>query len=139
MKPLLRRIAFGLVAAVVLAVAAGVLVVSAAYALFALLRGMLGPSGAAGAVTLAAAVLIALVGLLFVGLAKAPKRPAGASADEDLLQKMIALARDRPIISAGALIGFVTMAIRNPALIAIVMKAFLDPKARPEPKKKGRF
>ena len=138
MKALLRRIAFGLVAAVILAVAAGVLVVSAAYALFALLRGMLGPSGAAGAVALAAAVLIGLVGLVFAGLAKAPKRPAGADADQDLLQKLVALARERPIISAGALIGFVTMAIRNPALIAIVMKAFLDPKTRPDPKKKGR-
>jgi hypothetical protein len=136
-KTILRRIAFGLVAAVVLAFAAGVLVVAAAFALFALLRGPLGPSGAAGAVALAAAVLIGLVGLAFAGLAKAPKR-VGADDDQDLLQKLIALARERPIISAGALIGFVTMAIRNPALIVIVMKAFLDPKPRPDPKKKGR-
>jgi hypothetical protein len=138
-KVLLRKLAFGLVAATVLAVAAGVLVVSAAYALFALLRDMLGPSWAAAAVALAAAVLIGLVGLVFVGLAKTPKRRPGAADDQDLLQKVIAMARERPIVSAGALIGFVTMAIRNPALIAIVMKVFLDPKSRPEPKKKGRF
>jgi hypothetical protein len=137
-KNLLRRFAFGLIAAVVISVGAGVLVISAAFALYALLRGPLGPSGAAAAVALAAAVLIGLTGLAFAELAKPPKRAAPAEDDQDLVQKLIGMARERPIVSVGALIGFVTVAIRNPALIAIVMKAFLDPKPRPDPKKKAR-
>ena len=138
MKAILRKLAFGLIASVMMAVAAGVLVVSAAYALFALLRGPLGPSGAAACTAGAAAVLIGLTGLVFAALASTPKRARAAEDDQDLLQKLIGIARERPIISAGAVIGFVTMAIRNPALIAIVMKAFLDPKPRSDPKKRAR-
>jgi hypothetical protein len=132
-KAILRKVVFGLIAVAILAVAAGVLVVAAAYALFALLREPLGPSGAAATVALAAAVLMGVTGLMFAALAKGPKR---APADEqDLLQRLMVLVRDRPIISAGALIGLVTVAIRNPALTAIVTKAFLDPKPRPASKK----
>jgi hypothetical protein len=134
-KALLRRVLFGLIGAAILAVASGVMVVAAAFALYALVREPLGAAGAAGAVALAAAVLMALVGLTFVLLAKAPKRAAKAEDDQDLLQRLMALAKERPIVSTGALIGFVTLAIRNPALIAIVTKAFLDPKPRPTTKK----
>jgi hypothetical protein len=48
------------------------------------------------------------------------------------------LARERPIVSTGALIGALTVAIRNPALIAIVMKTLLDPKVR-SPSKKSKL
>jgi hypothetical protein len=138
-KTILRRIAFGLIAAAVMSVGAGVLVISAAFALFALLRGPLGSPGAAAAVSLAAAVLIGATGLAFAELSKmGHKRPPPAEDDQDLLQKLIGMARERPIVSAGALIGLATVAIRNPALIAIVVKAFLDPKPRPDPKRKGR-
>jgi uncharacterized PurR-regulated membrane protein YhhQ (DUF165 family) len=133
-KAVLRRILFGLIGAAILAVAAGVMVVAAAFALYALVREPLGRAGAAGVVVLAAAVLMALVGLTFALLARGPKRPAAAD-DQDLLQRLIAMAKERPIVSTGALIAFVTLAIRNPALIAIVVKAFLDPKPRPTTKK----
>ena len=138
MKAILRRLALGLIALVMMAVAAGVLVVAAAYALFALVRGPLGPSGAAACTAGAAALLIGLVGLAFAGLARPAKRRPAAADDQDLLQRLIALARDRPIISGGALIGLVTMALRNPALITILLKAFLEPKPRSESKKKAR-
>jgi len=137
-KAVLRRILFGLIGASILAVASGVLVVAAAFALYALVRGPLGAAGAAGVVALAAAVLMALVGMTFALLAGAPRRAAKSEDDQDLLQRLIALAKERPIITTGALIGFVTLAIRNPALIAIVVKAFLDPNPRPTTKK-ARF
>ncbi|MDB5458365.1 MAG: hypothetical protein JWO72_106 [Caulobacteraceae bacterium] len=136
MKAILRKVVFGLIAAAVLAAATGVLVVSAAYALFALLREALGPSGAAAAVALAAAVLMGATGLVFAALAKGPKRVPAE--EQDLLQRLMGMVRDRPIISVGALIGLATVAIRNPALAAIVAKAFLDPKSRPAAKKKAR-
>jgi len=43
-RAILRKLAFGLIAAAVMSVGAGVLVVSAAFALYALLRGPLGPA-----------------------------------------------------------------------------------------------
>ncbi len=129
MKALLRRVLYGLLAAAALATATGVLVVAAAYALFSLVREPLGAAGAAGVVALAAAVLLALAGLAFALVARGPKRPI-APPEQDLLGKVMNLARERPIVSAGALIGAITVAIRNPALAAIVMKAFLDPKGR---------
>ena len=135
MKDILRRLVFGLIAASVLAVSAGVLVVAAAYALFALVREPLGSAGAAAVVVLAAAVLMAVVGMTFALLAKPPKRPK-AGAEPDSLQKLIAMAKDRPIISVGALIAAATLAIRNPALVAIVVKMFLDPKGPPSKKAK---
>jgi hypothetical protein len=134
-KAILRKILFGLIAASALAVATGVLVVAAAYALFALVREPLGAAGAAGVVALAAAVLIAFVGLVFALLARPAPRRARVEEEQDLLQRLMSLARERPIVSVSALIGAVTLAIRNPALITIVMKAFLDPKSRPQNKK----
>jgi hypothetical protein len=133
LKILLRKLLFGLIAGVALAVATGVLVVAAAYALFALVREPLGAAGAAGVVCLAAAVLIGLVGLVFALLAQPAKRPK-AGEEPDLLQRLMGLARERPIVSTGALIGAITVALRNPALAAIVVKAFLDPK-KPSNKK----
>jgi hypothetical protein len=44
------------------------------------------------------------------------------------------MAQDRPLIAAGALIGAIFLAIRNPAVTAMVVKAFLDPKPRPSKK-----
>ena len=132
MKAILRKLLVGLIAAATIAAAAAVLVVSAGFALYALVRDPLGPAGAAAVVALAAAVLAALVALMFEHWAQRPRR---AEPEPDLIQKLFAMAAERPIVSAGALIGAVTLAIRNPALTAIVVKAFLDPKSRPQNKK----
>jgi hypothetical protein len=133
-KALLRKLLFAVMALAALAAAAGVLVAAAAFALYAMTRPALGASGAAGVVALAAAVLIALAGLAFALVVKGP-RPTKAAPEQDLLGKLMSLARERPIVSVGALIGAVTVAIRNPALAAIVVKAFLDPKGRTPAKK----
>jgi hypothetical protein len=136
-KKLLRKVLFGVMAAATLAVATGVLVVAAAYALFALVAPSLGPAGGAGVVALAAAVLIGLTSLVFTLLAQDSER-AKTPPESDLLHKLMTLARERPIVSTGALIGALTVAIRNPALIAIVMKTLLDPKVR-SPSKKSKL
>jgi hypothetical protein len=133
-KVIIRKIIISLIAGAMLAVSAGVLVVSAAFALFALLQGYVGGPGAAALTALAAAALMAVVAFSFEAWAKSSKKakPGQPSAsDQDLLARLIGMAQDKPVIAAGALAGAVFLAIRNPALTAIVVKAFLDPKPRP--------
>jgi len=124
-RTILRRIALALIGASVLAVAAGVLVIALALALFGVLRLWLSPPGAAAGVALAAALLLAIVGLsLDRCLLRA--KPKGGS-DQDLLQTLMRMAQEKPLIAAGAVIGAIFLAIRNPALVAVLAKAFLDP------------
>jgi hypothetical protein len=132
-KAIIRKVIISLIAAAMLAASAAVLVVSAAFALFALLRGYVGGPGAAALTALAAAVLMAVVALGFAAWAKGPKKakPGVAGSDQDMLARLIGMAQDKPVIAAGALVGAIFLAIRNPALTAIVVKAFLDPKPRP--------
>jgi len=63
-----------------------------------------------------------------------PGRKRKPEDEQDLLQRLIGMAQDRPMIAVGALIGAIFLAIRNPALTAVVVKAFLDPKPRPSKK-----
>lgn len=128
MRTILRRIALALIGASILAVAAGVLVIALALALYGLLQPRLGGPGAAACLALGAAVLLAVVGFSMDRcLFKA--KPKGG--DQDLLQKLIAMAQERPLIAVGALIGAIFLAIRNPALVAVLAKAFLDPGGSP--------
>ncbi len=134
MKAILRKIIIALIAGAIVAVSAGVLVVSAAFACYGALKEMVGAPGASALTALAAALLMLGVAFGFEawaqGSKKAKPHPA-AGGDQDLLQKIIGMAQERPIVSVGALIGGIALAIRNPALVAIVVKAFLDPKSKP--------
>ncbi len=135
MKAILRKLLVGLIAAATIAAAAGVLVVSAGFALYALVRDPLGPAGAAAVVALAAAILAALTAFIFERWAQGSKS-AKVDEEPDLVQKLITMVKERPIVSAAGLIGAATLAIRNPAITAIVVKAFLDPKRPPSKKAK---
>lgn len=131
MKALLHKVIIWLIACAMLAVSAGVLVVSAAFAVFALLRGSLGAPGAAAVTALAAAALMAVVaGALEAWTHGRRPRP---QEDKDLVQRLLELGMERPVTAMAALIGAAALAMRNPALVAIVVKAILDPK----PKKKA--
>ncbi len=133
MRSILRKAIITLAAAAMLAAAAAVLVVSVAFAVFGLLSQWVGPPGAAALTALAAAALMASIAFgLEAWLHKPGKGRKAVADDQDLLQRLLGLAQERPIISVGALIGAVVLTIRNPALVAIVVKAFLDPKPRPK-------
>lgn len=134
MKSILRKVIIALVGAAVLAASAGVMVVALGMALFALLRPLLGFAGAAAAVVLAAALIMAIVGMGMERWILKPGHKVKPEDEQDLLQKLIGMAQDRPMIAVGALIGAIFLAIRNPALTAVVVKAFLDPKPRPNKK-----
>ncbi len=133
---IIRKIVLALVAAAATLAASGVIVVAAAYALFALTRDALGAAGAAGVVCLAAAVLIGLIGLI-AGLeasraSKAIKR--AHDSQPGLLNQLFELVREKPLVSGGALIAAAGMAVRNPAVLVGVVKALLNRKRSAKPK-----
>jgi len=133
---ILRKIILAIVAAAAILASSAVFVVAAAYALFALVRDALGPAGAAGVVCLAAAVLIGLVGLIAAMSLRGPKRKTAPGAEGGLLDQLFELARERPIMSTGALIAAAVVGLRNPVVLASVVKMLLGQK---RPANKGKF
>jgi hypothetical protein len=133
-KALARKLILILVGAAMLAAAAAVMVVAGALALYGVLKPYLGGPGAAACIMLAAGLVMAVVGLVLTRQIMRPARKRKPGEEQDLLQRLIGMAQEKPIIAAGALIGAIFLAIRNPALTAVVVKAFLDPKPRPTKK-----
>ena len=132
---ILRKIVMALVAAAAILTASGVCVVAAAYALFALVRESLGAAGAAAVVCLAAAVLIGLVGAGAAFQLRGKTKPPAAGPGSGILDQLFELARERPIVSTGALVAAAALAIRNPVVLASVVKALLNKK----PAAKAKF
>jgi drug/metabolite transporter (DMT)-like permease len=107
--------------------------VAAAFAVYALLRDVLTPAGAAGAVV-GFAALVAAIGAVVVMLQlKTPKprivRNAKADADAGL-SRVIELVRERPIVSAAAAAAVGLLAVANPAIVTAAIRAFAEPKNR---------
>ena len=136
MRNLLRKVIFVVVGVAMLGASAAVMVVAGATALYGVLKPYLGGPGAAAAIVLAAGLLMMAVGMILERrlLNPGPGGKAGPESEQDLLQKLMGMAQDKPLIAVGALIGAIFLAIRNPALTAVVVKAFLDPKPRPTKK-----
>jgi hypothetical protein len=133
-RSLLRKVIIAVVGAAMLGASAAVMVVAGAMALYGVLRPFVGGPGAAAIIVLAAGLLMLAVGMLLERRLLNSTRKPTPEDEQDLLQKLMGMAQDKPLIAVGALIGAVFLAIRNPALTAVVVKAFLDPKPRP-PKK----
>jgi hypothetical protein len=105
------------------AAAGGVLVVSAAYAFYALVRTYLGPAGAAACLTLAAAVVLGALAFFMFGRAKGPKQKA-RSRDEPagMVERLTGLVSDRPVVAASAAVAAGLLAWRNPALVSTLLR-----------------
>lgn len=133
---IVRRIVFAVAALSALAAASGIAVFAAAFALYAALRGLLTPAGAAAAVCLAAALLAALVAALAGRKAKGA-RPNPASLLNDpgpsqgIVDRLLSVARERPFVAAGAATAAGLLALANPALVTAVMRAFISPTRPP--------
>jgi hypothetical protein len=128
---LIRRIFALIVALAAMATAAGVIVVAAAYALFALVRDSLGPSGAAAVVCAAAAVLILLLALVAYAQFrhKPAKRPAPGARSGGLAERVAEAVRERPAAAAGVAAAAGLLAWRNPQVASILLHLF-DPAAK---------
>ena len=134
MKSILRKVIIAVVGVSMLGAYAAVMVVAAALAIYGVLKPYVGGPGAAAVIVLVAALVMLVVGLLLERrLMPSGRKPTEAD-EQDLMAKVIGMAQEKPLIAVGALIGAIFLAIRNPALTAVVVKAFLDPKPRPSKK-----
>jgi hypothetical protein len=116
------------VAAVSAAVAASV--AAAGFALYALLEPYLGRPGAAAIVALILALVAAVAALI---LTRGPRRGGRGDPDPEagMAERLIDIARTKPILSAAAAIAAGLIAWRNPALVGIVATALLKKPERP--------
>ncbi|HEY3798957.1 MAG TPA: hypothetical protein VGL58_11440 [Caulobacteraceae bacterium] len=124
-----RRILFLFAAISALAVAAGVLVVALAYALFALMKPYVGSAGAAAVVAGATCVLIALLGVALTMAAKPPKRIS--KAPERIVDRIADFVRTKPVTAVAAAVATGLMAVRNPKYLGEAIRAFVEGRDAP--------
>jgi hypothetical protein len=118
----LRRILNLAAAFAAVAAAAAVCVVAAAFAVYALAETWLGPAGGAAVV----AGIFALVALVVAWLATRKVAPKPTKADDaGLIDRLMTLAQERPLIALGAAAAAVTVLLRNPAVITAIVSAFV--------------
>jgi hypothetical protein len=121
-------------AAVALATATMLCVVAAACALFWVLEPLVGGAGAAALLAGVLALIVAIAVLIAVSrTGHHPQHQQAHSGPTDFafVDRIIEMAKDRPILSAGAALAAGLIAIRNPALVATIVAAFMD---RPKPR-----
>ena len=105
--------------------AAGVLVVSLCWALYALMRDQADLSAAASA-----AVVAGAIALIFVIVAVSFAVKAGAKPKEPpMVERLKTFVRERPVTAAGAALAAGVFAVRNPKAILPLVMAFLEPKS----------
>lgn len=124
-----RKVLAMMAAGAAIAAAAVVVVIALSFALYAALRDLIGPAWASAAVAGAFALLAVVVALIMTRKAK-PKPVKGD--DQNLTAKLVDLARERPLVAAGAMAAAVAVVIRNPRILtAIATAAFATRKAEP--------
>jgi len=119
----LNRILSIVVAAVAVAAAVSVSLVAAAFALYALVVQWLGPIGGAALV----AGVFALIALFSAAVAVGKIRPRrGVPAPPPSpAEKIMGIARERPILATGAAVLAGIVLMRNPAIATALVSAFL--------------
>lgn len=95
-------------------------VVAAAFALYALLEGPLGRPGAAAVIAALAALTAAVTALIATRKAEPPPMEEQGPAD-----RLIGLAREKPILAAAAAVAAGVVALRNPKIVAAIVSAFV--------------
>jgi uncharacterized membrane protein len=117
-----RKVLAMMAAVAAIAAAAVVVVIALSFAVYAALRDVIGPAWAAAAVA-GAFALVALV-LALVLTRKARPKPARGD-DQNLTGRLVELARERPLVAAGAMAAAVAVVIRNPRILTAVATAAL--------------
>ena len=116
----------GLVAfAAMTAIAVG----AAAFSLYLVLAPGVGEAGAAAIVAGAFALVVAIGIVIIVSKTSHHKHEPdahGGGMDFGLVERLIDMAKERPILSIGAALAAGVIAFRNPALVATIVAAFVD-------------
>lgn len=116
-------------AAIIMATAAGVFVVALAFALFALTRDYLGAPGAAAVVAVAAAILVAIIGLIMSQKAHTKTAKYMKQDDVPLTTRLIDLAKERPVVAGVAALAATVFVARNPKMMTGLLSAVLAARA----------
>lgn len=124
-----RRLIMALAAAAAFATSAAVCVAALAFALYALVEPLVGRAGAAGIVAGAAALLIALVAMGVTLQARRQRRLAAVTRGGNVMERLLAMVREKPVMAISAALGAGFMAIRNPKYLGAAIRAFLDGRA----------
>ncbi len=124
---ILKKAFLFIVAAAAIAAAAMTLVVALAFALYALARDWVGPAGASAIVAAAAALVLLAIGLSCMVRLK-PRKP-----EATLTERLTSFAKDKPLAAAAAAVVASVVAVRNPLVLAAIMKMVLEPKTRRRP------
>lgn len=124
---ILKKALVYVAAVAAMAAAAGVCVVAAAYAIYAGLREYFNPAGASAIIAAGAAVLAVV--LAFVTFRKAQPRPLRRD-EQNLTTRLIDLAREKPVIAAGAAVAAALVLLRNPTVVGAAVSAALANRAR---------
>jgi hypothetical protein len=121
----LRRVFRYAAALGAVAAAGAVVIVAASFALYALAKTWLGAAGAAAVVAAVFALVAVVVAWLATRKAAPPRRKGPPADDQSLIDRLVDLAKERPLVALGATAAVVTVLIRNPAVITAVVSAFV--------------
>lgn len=117
-----------------LAAAAAIGVFALAFAIYAGLTPWVGPAWAAAIVAAMMALIVLIGGLLVRGRASGghrSRRRDEPEPDASLVQKVVEMAKEHPLLAVGAAVGVGVYAIRNPQLVAAVVTAFMAGREEP--------
>jgi Na+/melibiose symporter-like transporter len=121
-----------LTTATVVAVCAGISLVAAAFGLFVMLRSLCGEVMAYAIVAGVFALVALVVAFVASRPAPVPKRPVQTAPEPSpILASLMAIVRDKPLVSAAVAAAAGIIAVRNPQMISSLIAAFLvdtDPK-----------
>lgn len=93
---------------------------AASYAVYALAEAYLGPAGGAAVVAGVFALLALVVAV------EATRKAIPKSADAGLADRVIGLAKDRPLIAVAVAAAIGVVLFRNPAVVGAIVSAFVN-------------
>ncbi len=97
--------------------------VALAFALYALVLPFVGPAGAS-AVVAGTAALLMLITALLIGAKLGARKP-----EPTLGERLTDFVKDKPLAAGGAALVAGFLAMRNPLILAAIVKMFLEPKS----------
>jgi hypothetical protein len=116
-------------AAAAIGAAAASCVVAAAFAVYALLRPEIGPAGASAAVAAAFAALAVIIALVAVSGSRGGAKAVGERDPIALAERLLEMVRERPWAAGVGAVVLCLIALRSPAVMEAVARAFFDSRA----------
>ena len=122
----LRRILLLAAALGAIAAAACVCVVALSFAVYAVADIWLSPAGSAAVVAAIFALIAVVIAIVATGKAVPKAALAAKPSDASLLDKVVGLARERPLVAVAAATVAGVVLFRNPAVVAAIVTAFVS-------------